>query len=813
MPNAIVITDELAAQLAHIESIYHQQPQQARHACEALIGHAREHHATLLQIYAAELYGKIMDHAGEAIAARNLLYEAAQQAQAIHNFRLEARVCEQIARSHYTAGEYPIALQNWLRCIELSEFKQGEAAIWMMAKVGVGQVYDALGECQTALLFHQKALQRIHEVEDPYLHAKILINIGVVQLKLDQLSPAKAALETSRQICLSNDYADYAATSYSRLAEIALKENQLDEAMSLLNQALIFARKVSYRWGEATILSNMAQIHSRHQRYDAALECIFTAQVIAKNHHFTPVLMRLHQAAAHNAELAGQIALAIQELKAGVALQTALQQVQQSEQNNILVQKTNLRASASSKLVNLANHRLIEHGDEADYWPLLAQESASLLRLERISIWLLSEDKQQLVCRYARQEADQAPAPILERRMMPVFFASLEHNQPIIAHDATHHHFVWDLAKAYLTERHISSIMAFPIHHNDRIYILLFEQTGQQRNWLPDEIKVGNQLANIAARALGNQDRRVFQDEIHILNARLSEAHTELENRVQERTQGLLQSNAELKRTMNQLVQTEKMAALGRLVTGIANELIPPLIDALEHSNLLSQHSNQLAQHLSSGPLKRSSLEQYIATTEAQGKLIEDKIALASELVGQFKLIAVDTSSERRRSFNLYETVSDLAKMLSRQLRHQGHQILLNIPRQLELDSFPGPLEQVLTHLIQNAVFHGFAQRRAGVIEISAYAQGEQIIVECRDNGIGIAADQLPRVLEPFYTRALHNEHSGLGLYIANNILSEVLAGTLEIESTLGQYTMIKLRIPRIAPEPPACESGNGHAP
>ncbi|QLI80892.1 GAF domain-containing protein [Chitinibacter fontanus] len=804
MPNATVIADELAAQLAHIESIYHQQPLQARQACEALIGHARQQHATLLQIYAAELYGKIMDHAGEAITARNLLYEAAQQAQAIHNFRLEARVCEQIARSHYTAGEYPTALQNWLRCIELSEFKQGEAAIWMMAKVGVGQVYDALGECQTALLFHQKALNRIHEVNDPYLHAKILINIGVVQLKLDQLSQAKIALETSRQICLANDYADYAATSYSRLAEIALKENQLDDAMSLLTEALSFARKVNYRWGEATILSNMAQIHSRHQRYDAALECIFTAQVIAKNHHFTPVLMRLHQAAAHNAEQAGQIALAIQELKAGVALQTALQQAQQSEQNNILVQKTNLRASASSKLVNLANHRLIEHGDQADYWPLLAQESASLLQLERVSIWLLSEDKQRLECQYARQET--AQMPVLERRMMPVFFSSLEHNQPIIAHDAAHHHFVWDIAKAYLAERHIYSIMAFPIHHNDRIYILLFEQTGQQRNWLPDEIKVGNQLANIAARALGNQDRREFQDEIHILNARLSEAHTELENRVQERTQGLLQSNAELEQTMSQLVQTEKMAALGRLVTGISNELIPPLIDALEHSNVLNQHSKQIAQQLSSGQLKRSSLEQYIATTEAQGKIIEDKIALASELVGQFKLIAVDTSSERRRHFNLYETVSDLAKMLSRQLRHQGHRILLNIPRQLELDSFPGPLEQILTHLIQNAVFHGFAQRRAGVIEISAYAQGDEIIVECHDNGIGIAPEQLQRVLEPFYTRALHNEHSGLGLYIANNLLSEVLAGKLEIESALGQYTKVKLRIPRIAPESQAAE-------
>ncbi|WP_157669387.1 ATP-binding protein [Chitinibacter sp. GC72] len=798
MPNSTTMTDELAAQLAHIQGIYHQQPDLARQHCEQLIGQAREQHATLLQIHAAELYGKIMDHMGEPISSRNLLYEALQQAQAIHNFKLEARVCEQIARSYYTAGDYPTALQSWLRCIELAEFKDGEASVWMLAKIGVGQVYDALGECQTALLFHNKALSRIGEVDDAYLHAKILINIGVVQLKLDSLKAAEQALTQSLDLCLKHDFPDYAATSFSRLAEISLKENALDQAMELLSNALHYARRVNYRWGEANILHNMALIHSRQHDDQAALERVFIAQGIARAAQFSPVLMRLHQSAAHFAEQTGQISLAISELKAGIALQTHLQHSNQSAENDALVRKTNLRASTSSKLVDLANHHLIEHGDSCDFWPLIAQAGCDILQLDRVSIWQLSADAAQLDNLYCSEQRLYPARLTLYREQIPVFFSSLARKQATIAHDAEHHHYAWDLAQHYLLPRQVHSVMIFQLQYNEQQILLMFEHQGTQRNWLPDEVQYGHQLSNIAARALSNEDRRHFQDEIHILNARLSEAHTELEQRVEERTQVLAQSNRELEQAMHQLVQTEKMAALGRLVSGIASELVTPLEEALLYSQSLNQSSTQIARQLADNALKKSDLLGMVGTIHMQSSSIEQKIAKASELVSQFKLVAVDTSSERRRTFNLYQTVQDLVRILSRSLAGPSQQILLAIDPAIELDSYPGALEQILTHLIQNSLQHGLAGRENGMIELNAQQIGQQLVLSCCDNGSGIAPGLLAQVMEPF----VHGDqaHSGLGLYISSNLAREVLGGKLYVESSTKQYTLIKLEIPLRAP-------------
>ncbi|WP_373976373.1 ATP-binding protein [Chitinibacter sp. SCUT-21] len=794
------ISDELAARLARIQASYHQDPDTARSECEALINYARAHRATLLQIYAAELYGKIMDHAGEAQLARNFLYEALQQAQAIHNFILEARVCEQIARSYYTSGQYSQALHNWLRCIELAEFKQGEAAIWMLAKVGVGQIYDAQGEQETALLFHNTALARIAEVDDPYLHAKILINIGVVQLKLNRFAEAKTALLAAQHICLAHHYADYAATTYSRLAEIALAHNELDPAMNLLAQALCYARQVKYVWGEANILNNMAQIHTRRAQYPAALECIFAAQQIAKTHHFSPVLLRLHQAAAHNAELAGQTELAITEIKASIGLQALRLQETQNEQYKLAIQKTEVRSSSSSKLLKLMNHPEIERGDSQRFWPLIAQASADILQVAQLSIWRINADDEYIDC-MLRYPVDVPSRPQrLTRQDMPVFFASLQHRQPIIAHDAAHHHFAWDLSQAYLKQQQIHSVMAFMVQHNQEQYLLLFKHLGSQRNWLPEEIQLANQLTHIISRALNHQARHQYQHEIHLLNARLSQSHQELEQRVQERTEGLRRTNQELEYTMQQLVQSEKLAALGRLVNGFAGELIPPLIDALQLSHSLGRSSQDIATLLARGELKRSGLQHYLSTTQNYAQLIEQKITRSSELVAQFKLVAVDTSSERRRQFNLQRTVCNLANIFRSQRSNTAYQIELNIPASIELDSYPGPLEQVLSHLIQNALLHGFKNRAHGKITISAEHDGNELIIRCHDNGCGIAQAHFPPLSEPFYSPKPDPQHRGLGLYISNNILNKVLAGNLELESITEQYTQVVIRMPHISP-------------
>ena len=120
----------------------------------------------------------------------------------------------------------------------------------------------------------------------------------------------------------------------------------------------------------------------------------------------------------------------------------------------------------------------------------------------------------------------------------------------------------------------------------------------------------------------------------------------------------------------------------------------------------------------------------------------------------------------------------------------------------MSLDSYPGPLGQVLTNLINNAIVHGFDPGEAGTIALSAQAlDAERIVVEVRDSGRGIQSQDLHHVFEPFFTTRLGQGGSGLGLHIVHNIVTGVLGGQIEARSVPGQGATFILHLPRTAPE------------
>jgi len=798
-----------AQEISRIEQCWHQSPAQARAECEVLIYQAREQRDPLSQIYAAELYGKIMDHEGKALEARNLLYEAIQQAQAIHNFPLEARIHEQIARSHYSVGDYRTALQNWLRCIELSERAQFEPTIWMLAKVGLGQIYDALGDSETAVIFHQAAADRIHEVNDPYLDAKIQINLGVNLQKCGRSSEAATVLHRALTICLQHNYHDYTAESYFRLAEVAIAQDELEPAMKELEQALLFARKVNYRWGEANILSAMADVYARRQDWLKALETLHHGQDISIQNDFSHILMRQHIAAANYAEQMFNLPLALAELKAGFEFQQKLNASNQPSQRKALEQQTGLRISVSNMIIDLANHPAIEEGELSTFPPIICQAASQILEVARVGFWQFDEQTQQLRCLYLFDQTQpcSSTAP-LQSNQIPHFFDWLAQHKSLIAHDARHHPDAWDLSEHYLQAHGVRSVLAFPIQSDFGRHIMMFEHRGEQRNWLPDEIQHASQVTDIASRALANNERHAFQNEIHVLNAKLLDTNDALEARVLERTQALAQSNQELHQAMNKLVQSEKLAALGGLVAGIAHELNTPLGAALTCSTTLSAESKELAQHLQNNTLKKSILDNFVNTSISASQLIERNLRRASELVSDFKQVAVDTTSARRRSFDLLETVDDVVHMLHSQMRHTQHRLTLDIPVGLMMDSFPGAFEQVIANLINNSLLHGFEHLTEGQMTLKARADDtDKVTLIYEDNGCGIPDELQRRVFDPFYTTKLGQGGSGLGLYITYNLITGVLGGELTLESAVGQYTRFIMKLPSVAPpsssEPP----------
>ncbi|MBT9495395.1 MAG: GAF domain-containing protein [Paucibacter sp.] len=258
----------------------------------------------------------------------------------------------------------------------------------------------------------------------------------------------------------------------------------------------------------------------------------------------------------------------------------------------------------------------------------------------------------------------------------------------------------------------------------------------------------------------------------------------------------------QLQQTQTQLVEQEKLAALGALVAGVAHELNTPIGNSLLMASTLLDRGREFSRHLSEGGLRRSELDQHCQANQESSELLVRSLQSAAGLITSFKQLAVDQTSEQRRPFELHTLCGEIAQTLGNRLRRDAHQLQLDVPPGLSLDSFPGPLGQVLSNLIINAMVHGLDGRRNGRLTLQARERGEgSIRINFSDNGQGISAANLAHVFEPFFTTKLGQGGSGLGLHISYNIVHSVLGGSITASSEPGEGASFEIIIPKVAPQ------------
>lgn len=319
---------------------------------------------------------------------------------------------------------------------------------------------------------------------------------------------------------------------------------------------------------------------------------------------------------------------------------------------------------------------------------------------------------------------------------------------------------------------------------------------------------------SIATRLLDDSERTLilfsYFDTTERRRARevMQELNTELEARVVRRTTELQGANDELSQTLStlklakdQLVQSEKMAALGSLVAGVAHELNTPIGNGLTVASTL-EHRVQAFQATVAGGLRRSDLHNFLQDMQLASEILVRNLGRAAALVASFKQVAVDQTSSQRRSFNLQAVVGEILVTLNPALRKTACTVHTQIEPGITLDSYPGPLGQVLTNLINNAMLHGFGPEEQGKIDVLAWLNGSQhVVLEVRDSGRGIAPDNLQQVFDPFFTTRLGQGGSGLGLHIVHNLVNSVLGGRIEVNSQLGQGACFRMILPLQAPD------------
>lgn len=295
-------------------------------------------------------------------------------------------------------------------------------------------------------------------------------------------------------------------------------------------------------------------------------------------------------------------------------------------------------------------------------------------------------------------------------------------------------------------------------------------------------------------------ERRRIENEILELNA-------ELESRVAKRTAELSSANDELaasldnlRRAQHELLRSEKLASLGALVAGIAHELNTPIGNAVLVASTLVDHQKQFSGQVKNG-LSRSELNAFVDTVGEAGQILDRNLQRAADLVGSFKQLAVDQSSYQRREFDLRELVHEITLAMEPTVRKTQHRVLVDVAPQLRLDSYPGPLGQVLINLINNSLTHGFEGKECGTISIQAAATVPGWIeLSVSDDGCGISAEHQKHIFDPFFTTRLGQGGSGLGLHIVFSLVVELLGGRVDVVSAPDAGAAFRVRIPTSAP-------------
>ena len=276
------------------------------------------------------------------------------------------------------------------------------------------------------------------------------------------------------------------------------------------------------------------------------------------------------------------------------------------------------------------------------------------------------------------------------------------------------------------------------------------------------------------------------QEEIQ--NLHVKEKAT-LEKMVDERTE-------ELKTAMEELIEKEKMASLGGLVSGIAHEINTPLGVSVSAASYLKSINDQILGLMTEGKMTKTQLTEYFHNMDETAKILNTNLYRASELVKSFKEISVNQISEDRSYFNFSEYLNMILLSLKHEYKNSGNEIEVSCDDQLIINSYPGVFAQIFTNLVMNALIHGLSKRENGLIRIEVKKELDQLFIHFSDNGSGITDTDLSKIFEPFFTTNRSKGGSGLGLNVVYNLVTGKLKGKITCKSVIGEGTHFYIRLP-----------------
>lgn len=337
--------------------------------------------------------------------------------------------------------------------------------------------------------------------------------------------------------------------------------------------------------------------------------------------------------------------------------------------------------------------------------------------------------------------------------------------------------------------------------------------------WLRDDEvgRVGRSLEN-TRRALAKLvgELRDVNNSLRSENEQRKKAEAEialhaeaLESRVGERTRELSDANAtlsvtldNLRQTQNDLIESRKLASLGRMVAGVAHELNTPIGNALTVGSTLGSRVRDVQELANTGQLKKSTLTEFLEATLEGSEVLERSLARAASLVTRFKTLAESDATEKLSTFDLLEVATVACASVQNSLKGSYINLVNDVPSGIAMTSYPDLLTQVLINMLGNAQVHAFEGRQAGEIRLHAVYSANSVEITVSDNGVGIAADMESRIFDPMFTTRLGRGGMGLGLSVVHNIVTRQMGGRVQLQHVLPHGACFVLSLPLIAPAP-----------
>lgn len=269
----------------------------------------------------------------------------------------------------------------------------------------------------------------------------------------------------------------------------------------------------------------------------------------------------------------------------------------------------------------------------------------------------------------------------------------------------------------------------------------------------------------------------------------LRNENKKLEKMVQEKT-------VELETTMTEFMNREKLASLGSLVAGVSHEINTPLGVALSASSYLTEQNENAYKSLNDGTLTKEVLMDYMKTVEESTEILNINLYRAAELVKSFKAMSVSQNSGRLFHFDLRAYINSVIVALKHEYKKSIKSIEIIPDEEIWISADPSPFSQIITNFVMNSLKHAFDLSDTGKIIITLKVTENDLSIRFEDNGKGIAKDNLLRIFDPFYTTAVNNGGSGLGLSIVYNIVTDKLKGIIDCQSLVGKGTTFIINIP-----------------